>query len=84
MLKLKIWSWDKATVGMEVFLVDLDNIQLTISGVVSDVTTKSKLKMIDGKYVKVDHVVSVTIKCTDGKKITVIRSIPKYQIIMKQ
>ena len=83
MREFKFWSWDKAMEGMQVFLVDPKKIQLAISGVVSDVKRSNKCQLIDGKPVKSTRVVSVTIECAEGEKMTVTRSNPQYQIILK-
>ena len=83
MPKREVWSWDKAVEGMQVFLVDPNNIQLAISGSVSEVKRSNKCRMIDGKPVRSIQVVGVTVKCAEGKEITVTRSAPQYQIILK-
>jgi len=83
MLGKKWWSWEKAVEGMQVLLVNLDDIQLTIKGVVTDVKRSNKTRMIDGKPVKSTNVDSVTILCSDGQEITVKRNEPQYQIILE-
>ena len=83
MLCKKWWSWDKAAKGMRVLLVDLDNIQFTLKGIVTDVKARNKSKMVDGKPVKSNNVDSVTILCDNGQEIIIKRSEPQYQIILE-
>lgn len=83
MRKFNFWFWDKAMEGTQVYLVDPNNIQSAISGVVSNVERSNKYRLIDGKPVRSDRVVSVTIKCTDGKEITVAKGKSPYQIMLK-
>lgn len=83
MLCKKWWSWEKAAKGMRVLLVDLDNIQITLNGTVTDVKTRNRSKMVDGKPVKGNNVYSVTILCDDGQEIIIKRSEPQYQIILE-
>lgn len=83
MLAKKWWSWEKAVEGMQVLLVNLDDIQLTAKGTVTDVKRSNKTRMVDGKPVKSTNVDSVTILCDDGQEITIKRSEPQYQIILE-
>ena len=83
MREFKFWSWDKASKGMEVALVEIDNIQHTLDGVISEVKISKRCRMIDGKPVKSTGVASVSIKCSNGEEITVTRINPQYQIIPK-
>lgn len=84
MLNLKVWSWDKAVEGTQVYLVKPDNIQSPTRGVVGEIKRSNRCRMVDGKPIKSTRVVSVIIECNDGKRIEVIRANPQYQIILKQ
>lgn len=80
----RFWMWENATEGMQVYLINNNakNYEY-ISGVVSEVHRVGKFRTIDGKLVNVTRVAWVTIKCANGKEITVKKSNPQYQIILK-
>lgn len=83
MRKFEFWSWDKAVEGMKVVLVDVDNVQHTLDGVITEVRRNKRCRWIDGKPIKSTGIASVTIQCSNGEEVTVTRINPQYQIVQK-
>lgn len=79
MRQSKYWNWDKATEGMQAYLVHGIR-ESVIMGTVVDVKKSDMCRMVDGKPVKSTRVVSVTFECDDAERIEVERANPEYKI----